>query len=87
MTGWVRRVFLRRNPTMAVSLGYAIKQLTQPTKLRNGIVQVIFARLLGFAVTFGYGVLVCHGTDFHRADIAPSRAHSFPQQWESSSFD
>src|SRR5687768_7944807 len=30
------------------------------------------------AVTFGYGVVAFSGTDFHRADMAPSRAHSFP---------
>jgi len=29
----------------------------------------------GDAVTFGYGVVASSGTDFHRADVAPSRAH------------
>ena len=28
------------------------------------------------AVTFGYGVLAYPDTDFHRANVAPSRAHS-----------
>ena len=28
------------------------------------------------AVTFGYRVLACPDTDLHRADVAPSRAHS-----------
>jgi hypothetical protein len=32
----------------------------------------------GDAVTFGYGAVAYSGTDFHRADVAPSRAHSFP---------
>ena len=27
------------------------------------------------AVTFGYGVVAYSDTDFHRADVAPSRAH------------
>jgi hypothetical protein len=30
------------------------------------------------AVTFGYGVVASSGMDFHHADVAPSRAHSFP---------
>src|SRR5262245_48193921 len=30
----------------------------------------------GDAVTFGYGVVASSDTDFHRADVAPSRAHS-----------
>ena len=29
----------------------------------------------GDAVTFGYGVVAYSDTDFHRADVAPSRAH------------
>src|SRR6266516_6718755 len=29
------------------------------------------------AVTFSYGAVAHSGTDLHRADIAPSRAHSF----------
>ena len=29
----------------------------------------------GDAVTFDYGVVAYSGTDFHRADVAPSRAH------------
>ena len=32
----------------------------------------------GNAVTFGYGVVAYSDTDFHRANVAPSRAHSFP---------
>ena len=32
----------------------------------------------GDAVTFGYGVVASSDTDSHRADVAPSRAHSFP---------
>ena len=31
------------------------------------------------AVTFGYGVLAYPDTDFHRADVTPLRAHSFPR--------
>ena len=34
-------------------------------------------RLGADAVTFGYGVVAYSDTDFHRADVAPSRAHSF----------
>jgi hypothetical protein len=30
------------------------------------------------AVTFSYGAVAYSGTDFHRADVAPSRAHSPP---------
>jgi hypothetical protein len=30
------------------------------------------------AVTFSYGAVAYSDTDFHRADVAPSRAHSFP---------
>ena len=30
------------------------------------------------AVTFGYGAVAYSDTDFHRADVAPSRAHSPP---------
>ena len=30
----------------------------------------------GNAVTFSYRVLACPDTDFHRADVAPSRAHT-----------
>ena len=32
----------------------------------------------GDAVTFGYGAVAYSGTDFHRADVAPLRAHSPP---------
>ena len=32
------------------------------------------------AVTFGYRVLAYPGTDFHRAGVAPSRAHSSPRK-------
>jgi hypothetical protein len=32
-------------------------------------------RLGANAVTFGYGVVAYSDTDFHRADVAPSRAH------------
>jgi len=32
----------------------------------------------GNAVTFGYGVVAYSDTDFHRANVAPSRAHSPP---------
>ena len=35
------------------------------------------------AVTSGYGVVAYSETDFHRADAAPSRAHSFPRKRES----
>ena len=35
------------------------------------------------AVTFGYGVVAYSDTDFHRANVAPSRAHSFPRTRES----
>ena len=31
------------------------------------------------AVTFGFGAVAYSGTDFHRADVAPSQAHSFPR--------
>jgi len=40
--------------------------------------------LRGGAVTFGYGGLAYPDTGFHRADVAPSRAHSFPRRRESS---
>ena len=30
------------------------------------------------AVTFGYGAVAYSDTDFHRANVAPLRAHSFP---------
>ena len=30
------------------------------------------------AVTFGYGAVAYSDTDFHRANVAPSQAHSFP---------
>jgi hypothetical protein len=30
------------------------------------------------AVTFSYGAVAYSDTDFHRADVAPLRAHSFP---------
>jgi hypothetical protein len=42
-------------------------------------------RLGADAVTFGYGVVAYSDTDFHRADVAPSRAHSFPRKRESRS--
>jgi hypothetical protein len=29
----------------------------------------------GDAVTFGYGAVAYSDTDFHRANVAPSRAH------------
>ena len=38
----------------------------------------------GDAVAFGYGALAYPDTDFHRAVVAPSRAHSFPRKRESS---
>ena len=34
------------------------------------------------AVTFGYGVVAYSGTDFHRANVAPLQAHSFPRKRE-----
>src|SRR4030066_84290 len=34
----------------------------------------------GAAVTFGYGVVAHSDTDLHRADVAPSRAHSPPAE-------
>ena len=40
-------------------------------------------RLGADAVTFGYGVVAYSDTDFHRADVAPSRAHSLPRKRES----
>jgi hypothetical protein len=39
-------------------------------------------RLGADAVTFGYGVVAFSDTDFHRADAAPSWAHSFPRTRE-----
>ena len=35
------------------------------------------------AVSFGYGVMAYSGTDLHRTDKAPLRAHSFPRRRES----
>jgi hypothetical protein len=35
------------------------------------------------AVTFGFGAVAYSGTDFHRADVAPSQAHSFRLKPES----
>ncbi|HZA53020.1 MAG TPA: hypothetical protein VE616_02110, partial [Candidatus Udaeobacter sp.] len=40
----------------------------------------------GDAVTFGYGAVAYSGMDFHHADVAPSRAHSFPRARESRYF-
>jgi len=40
--------------------------------------QLLPTPLRADAVTFGYGAVAYSGTDFHRADVAPSRAHSFP---------
>jgi hypothetical protein len=37
------------------------------------------------AVTFSYGAVAYSDTDFHRADVAPSRAHSFPHALSGSS--
>src|SRR5215813_14587739 len=34
----------------------------------------------GDAVTFGYGVVASSDTEFHRANVAPSRAHSYPRK-------
>src|SRR5262245_38499763 len=39
--------------------------------------QLLPTPLRADAVTFAYGVVAYSGTDFHRADVAPSRAHSF----------
>src|SRR5262245_13954862 len=39
--------------------------------------QLLSTPLRADAVTFGYGAVAYSGTDFHRADVAPSRAHSF----------
>jgi len=38
------------------------------------------------AVTVGYRASAYPGTDFHRADMAPSQAHSFRRKPESSIF-
>jgi hypothetical protein len=38
------------------------------------------------AVTFGFGVVAFSDTDFHRADAAPSWAHSFRRRPESGLF-
>ena len=40
--------------------------------------QLLPTPLRADAVTFGYGAVAYSGTDFHRADVAPSRAHSPP---------
>ena len=39
-------------------------------------IQLLPTPLHSDAVTFGYRVLACPDTDFHHADVAPSRAHS-----------
>src|SRR5687768_15664644 len=58
----------RSTPAESSSLSYGptVRLRLLPTPLRAD------------AVTFGYGVVAFSGTDFHRADMAPSRAHSFP---------
>jgi hypothetical protein len=38
------------------------------------------------AVTFSYGAVAYSDTDFHRANVAPSRAHSFRRKPESRRF-
>ena len=38
--------------------------------------QLLPTPLRADAVTFGYGAVAYSGTDFHRADVVPSRAHS-----------
>jgi len=43
-------------------------------------------RLTADAVTFGYGAVAYPGTDLHRADMAPSQAHSFRRKPESRLF-
>jgi hypothetical protein len=40
--------------------------------------QLLPTPLRADAVTFSYGAVAYSGTDFHRADVAPSRAHSPP---------
>src|SRR5262244_2059185 len=42
--------------------------------------QLLPTPLRADAVTFGYGAVAYSGTDFHRADVAPSRAHSLPHE-------
>ena len=56
----------RITPAESSSLSYGptVRLRLLPTPLRAD------------AVTFGYGVVAFSGTDFHRADMAPSRAHS-----------
>ncbi len=58
----------RSSPTESSSLSYGptVRLRLLPTPLRAD------------AVTFGYGAVAYSDTDFHRADVAPSRAHSPP---------
>jgi hypothetical protein len=58
----------RSTPAESSSLSYGptVRLRLLPTPLRAG------------AVTFGYGAVAYSDTDFHRADVAPSRAHSPP---------
>jgi hypothetical protein len=58
----------RSTPADSSSLSYG------PT-IRLGLLST---SLHSDAVTSGYGVVAYSDTDFHRADVAPSRAHSFP---------
>ena len=56
----------RRSPpaeSSSFTYGPTIRLRLLPTLLRAN------------AVTFGYGAVAYSGTDFHRADMAPSRAH------------
>jgi hypothetical protein len=60
----------RSTPAESSSLSYG------PT-IRLGLLST---SLHSDAVTSGYGVVAYSDTDFHRADVAPSRAHSFPRK-------
>ena len=56
------------------------RRSSPPNRVRSSYGPTVRLRLLptpltGDAVTFGYGVVASSDTDFHRADVAPSRAH------------
>ena len=58
------------------------RRSSPPNRVRSSYGPTVRLRLLstsphGDAVTFGYGVVAYSDTDFHRADVAPSWAHSF----------
>src|SRR5262245_8850935 len=46
--------------------------------------QLLSTSLRADAVTFGYGAVAYSDTDFHRANVAPSQAHSFRSCFQSS---